>query len=64
MIPEGVDILMVHGPPLGRGDLTTRGVRAGCEDLLNAIQERVKPQLCVFGHIHEGHGVTCDGILI
>ena len=48
---------MTHGPPLGHGDRVERGEAVGCADLLEAIR-RVKPQLHVFGHIHEGYGVT------
>ena len=29
-IPKGTDVLVTHGPPLGRRDLTKFGVRAGC----------------------------------
>jgi len=61
-IPSGVDILITHGPPLGRGDLTKGKARAGCADLLRAIQGRVRPQFNLFGHIHEGAGVTFDGV--
>lgn len=61
-IPSGVDVLLVHGPPLGRGDLCMpHGIRAGCVDLLHEIQQRVRPKLCVSGHIHEGYGVSSDG---
>lgn len=60
-IPRGVDILMSHGPPLGRGDLNWRGQRCGCVDLLHTVQSRVKPKYVVFGHIHEGYGMTTDG---
>ena len=56
-IPEGIDILLTHGPPWKRADLTRRGVRAGCRDLLRAVQRRVKPRWHVFGHIHESYGV-------
>ena len=40
----------------GRGDLATmfRPTRAGCVDLLQTVQNRVKPKYHVFGHIHEG----------
>lgn len=61
-IPEGVDILLVHGPPLGRGDLAMPGKkRTGCANLLDEVQNRIRPRYCVFGHIHEGAGVTSDG---
>lgn len=60
-IPESTDVLVTHGPPLGRGDLTFHSGRTGCLDLLQEVQNRVKPRLHVFGHIHEGHGYTFDG---
>jgi hypothetical protein len=56
-----LDILVVHGPPLGRGDKTKGNGHAGCYDLLRAIQDRVKPRVCIFGHIHEGYGCSYDG---
>lgn len=40
------------------------GVRAGCVDLLSTVQQRVKPKYHVFGHIHEGYGITSDGKII
>ncbi len=55
LIPEGLDILLTHGPPAGFGDLCVNGNRVGCQDLLEAIQ-RVQPRLHVFGHIHEDYG--------
>jgi hypothetical protein len=60
-IPLATDVLITHGPPLGRGDLTPHNGRAGCYDLLVAVQERIKPRVHVFGHIHEGAGVSFDG---
>ena len=59
-IPDETDILVTHGPPLGRGDRTPNG-RAGCYDLLRHIQERIRPRVSIFGHIHEGYGVEYDG---
>jgi len=62
-IPEGIDILLVHGPPLGRGDkCEPAGNLAGCADLLGAVQGRVKPKYCINGHIHEARGASSDGI--
>jgi Icc-related predicted phosphoesterase len=56
LIPEGTDVLVTHGPPLGYGDRTVRGDQVGCEDLLAAVL-RVRPQMHIFGHIHEGAGL-------
>lgn len=54
MIPNNIDILITHTPPLGHGDLVCSGVRAGCVELLTTVQQRVQPKYHVFGHIHEG----------
>lgn len=60
LIPEGLDVLVTHGPPLGFGDLVLRHPvygeeRVGCEDLLRHL-ERAKPRFHLFGHIHEDRG--------
>eukprot|EP00008_Paramoeba_atlantica_P011606 CAMPEP_0201481250 /NCGR_PEP_ID=MMETSP0151_2-20130828/5537_1 /ASSEMBLY_ACC=CAM_ASM_000257 /TAXON_ID=200890 /ORGANISM="Paramoeba atlantica, Strain 621/1 / CCAP 1560/9" /LENGTH=302 /DNA_ID=CAMNT_0047863349 /DNA_START=62 /DNA_END=970 /DNA_ORIENTATION=- len=60
-IPNDLDILLTHGPPLGHGDFCTSGNYSGCAGLLRVIQQRVKPLLHIFGHVHEGYGVTTDG---
>ncbi|KAJ8957119.1 hypothetical protein NQ318_007335 [Aromia moschata] len=64
LIPEDTDILVTHTPPLGHGDLACSAVRAGCVELLNVVQQRVKPKYHIFGHIHEGYGVTSDGKIV
>ena len=56
LIPDDVDVLITHSPPLGFGDLTCTGVRAGCVELLHSVQKRIKPKYHVYGHIHEGQG--------
>jgi hypothetical protein len=48
-IPEGIDVLLTHGPPVGFGDLCENGLRAGCVDLLFQIQQRIKPKFHVAG---------------
>lgn len=58
-IPEDTDILLTHGPPLGQGDLTSRKQRVGCADLKKRLEE-IHPRLHLFGHIHEGYGITKD----
>jgi len=59
-IPRDVDILMTHGPPLGIGDKTFLGKRAGCDHLLSAVRQR-PVTVHVAGHIHEGYGTVADG---
>jgi Icc-related predicted phosphoesterase len=54
-IPEDVDVLITHGPPLGILDQILEGERVGCMDLLNRVKE-IKPKIMSFGHIHEGYG--------
>lgn len=58
-IPEGIDILITHGPPEGINDFAGRTTEdnAGCEWLLKALK-RVRPRAHFFGHIHEGFGAT------
>lgn len=55
LIPEGIDVLVTHGPPAGFGDRVHHGEKVGCEDLLRHLA-RVKPRLHLFGHIHEARG--------
>lgn len=56
-ISEEVDVLVTHGPPKGHGSKCRDGNDAGCADLLARV-DVVRPALHVFGHIHEGYGVT------
>lgn len=61
LIPEGLHLLITHGPPHGTGDRTSYARRAeadghsGCVDLRRRI-EVVRPALHVYGHIHEDGG--------
>ncbi|OKL56618.1 hypothetical protein UA08_08140 [Talaromyces atroroseus] len=54
-IPNGIDIVITHGPPKGILDYTDSGRRGGCPDLFQAVA-RARPRLHCFGHIHEGWG--------
>lgn len=57
-IPEGLDVLITHGPPRGILDTSIRGgEHCGCDDLLELVKFR-KPRVHVFGHIHGGYGWT------
>jgi len=55
-IPDDVDVLVTHGPPLGRGDLVVNGRHAGSETLAQRVAELDRLRLHVFGHIHEAGG--------
>eukprot|EP00755_Sulcionema_specki_P006928 Sspe_Gene.36821::Locus_17796_Transcript_1_1_Confidence_1.000_Length_1088::g.36821::m.36821 len=59
--PEGTDVMITHGPPIGRGDLCSSGDSAGCVDLLQTLYT-IRPKYHVSGHIHEGYGVYYDGV--
>lgn len=59
-IPETVDVLITHTPPRRILDFVHyNGAvdNVGCPALYDVIAT-IKPELCVFGHIHEGYGYT------
>ena len=68
-VPETADVLLPHGPPkgVGRLDRMIAGVSVGS----SALAERIKQldaaagtgrlKFCVFGHVHEGYGVSALG---
>lgn len=59
-IPDDTDILVLHGPPHGYGDLASdergRPTHVGSPSLTKRIAE-IKPKLVVYGHIHSGYGI-------
>ena len=54
-IPDDTDVVIVHGPPKGYGDRTNFGQRVGSVTLRQRL-EQIRPQLALFGHIHEAAG--------
>lgn len=58
-IPEGLNILLSHGPANGYLDRTEEGVHAGSIELKIRIKE-TKPKTVISGHIHEARGVQHD----
>lgn len=59
-IPEGLSILLTHGPPFGILDWAPRSKESvGCWDLLDIVKKR-KPQVHCFGHLHFDGGKTLD----
>ena len=65
-IPENTDIVISHGPPKGILDLTiTRENKldlCGCSAMKKHMI-RIKPKLCLFGHIHNCNDITNAGIM-
>lgn len=65
-IPDDLDVLITHGPPLGIRDFLPSYERSGqlCGDNdLYAEVLRAKPRIHVFGHIHAGYGAVSIGAL-
>ena len=57
-IPDNVDILVTHGPPIGILDQPPGTLRhEGCPQLLEAVTW-LEPKLHVFGHVHGAHGMV------
>jgi len=57
LIDKDTDILITHTPPFGHGDEIMSGEKVGCEELIKFV-DAIKPPLHIFGHIHEGYGIT------
>lgn len=56
LIPDDLDVLITHGPPLGILDQTAPGeAHLGCAELLDVVKQK-KPRVHIFGHIHGGAG--------
>ena len=67
LIPEGLDVLITHGPPFMAGDYIGTsekqrnkygnfgGINAGDRTLNDAIR-RMRPKVTLCGHIHEARG--------
>lgn len=66
-VDEDVDIFVVHGPPKGVLDLSEDRLRnlenCGCNSLKKHILNRIKPKLCLFGHIHNNKDIINAGTL-
>lgn len=57
-IPTDTDVLITHGPPYGILDQTLEGDLTGSRPLGLEVETRVRPLVHVFGHIHEGFGMS------
>jgi Icc-related predicted phosphoesterase len=59
-IPKGVDILITHTPPAGILDVSSGGLKLGCEHLSAELKAKA-PSLHCFGHVHASSGVHVAG---
>ncbi len=55
-----VDILLSHHPPRGVLDRTFIGIRIGLKEILELVNE-LKPDVHLFGHVHESRGAERRG---
>jgi Icc-related predicted phosphoesterase len=66
-VDEDTDVFVVHGPPKGILDLSYNRANileyCGCTSLRKHILDRIKPQLCLFGHIHNSEDIINAGVL-
>lgn len=66
-IPEGLDVLITHGPPKGILDLTDgrytgHPENVGCEELYDRLTTMEKPpRISAFGHIHASYAMKVVG---
>lgn len=62
MIPNDTDVLITHGPPNEIRDFVSNwrqgDMNVGCELLRYELDNRLKPSLHVFGHIHGAYGAV------
>ena len=62
MIPDDTDVLITHGPPNEIRDFVSNwrqgDMNVGCELLRYQLENRLKPILHIFGHIHGAYGAA------
>lgn len=54
-IPDGVDVLITHRPPLGIMDSIDDNLHYGSSILLDKVSH-IKPKMHLFGHVHDSYG--------
>lgn len=64
-IPEGIDVLITHGPPYGILDATyaqnNKVELVGCSALAKRVT-KVEPRLMMFGHVHSTKDIRNAGM--
>ena len=54
-VPDNIDILITHRPPLGILDSIDDKLHYGSSFLLNKVS-KIKPKMHLFGHVHDAYG--------
>ncbi len=67
-IPVDTDILVTHGPPKGILDVThdwglNEPIHVGSKSLAEHVENRIKPRIHAFGHLHDGMRIRNFGTL-
>jgi Icc-related predicted phosphoesterase len=61
LIPHDTDVLITHGPPQEIRDFAQyTKTFEGCSSLRYYIEEKIKPALHIFGHLHESYGAMVN----
>lgn len=60
-IPKDTELLVTHGPPRGILDPGYNDPHVGSTALLKRVNELPNLRMNVFGHLHEGRGITSVG---
>ena len=61
LIPEDVDVLLTHSPPVGILDISSSGRGdVGCDFLADRVRQ-LAPRIHAFGHIHASYGEYEEG---
>ena len=47
-----IDIMITHSPPYGILDIVSSGINIGNEEMVVHVTDRIRPKLCLFGHVH------------
>jgi Icc-related predicted phosphoesterase len=59
IIPDDTDVLITHCPPYMILDYVPHSMQhEGSPTLYREINDRIKPRIHCFGHIHEGYGIV------
>jgi Icc-related predicted phosphoesterase len=68
LVDDDVDIFISHGPPknildASYGQYGTKLEHCGCTALRRHILGRIKPKLCLFGHLHNNEDLINAGVV-